>query len=460
LQQISPYYQAMALNGAIFVLTFMLSAALVAAAGFMTWRLLILIGVKDPRNWLTRWCIKGLALPLLVWALMNFGLSFSLQPFMPSIQAAQNRGAQWFPLFLRVVGTGWAVISSIWASVTMAWILARASAGLDEERLTGFRGLCFACACGMLIPGAMLLWLCGSSGIGFAAFGMLAAIAGYAPGLLNLQKTPPMYARAVAKLKFGKYAEAEAEIIHQLEKCEDDFQGWLMMAELYALHFHDLNEAEQTVLEICDQPSATPSQISVALQKLADWHLNPGDNPEAARRALEMICNRLKGSHLAHMAQLRINQMPENAAELHELRHARPIPLPALGDSFDPGPDQPISFAQKAEATELANACVDRLTHDPNNVAAREKLARLLTERLHQPERGLEQLTLLLNMPDQPDLKRAEWLGLVAAWQIRHLHNQETGRKIMERIIHEFPNSPQAMAARRRLKVLENEYRG
>jgi hypothetical protein len=157
---------------------------------------------------------------------------------------------------------------------------------------------------------------------------------------------------------------------------------------------------------------------------------------------------------------LRINQLPENAVELHEQRSARPIPLPALGDNFDPGPDQPISHAARAEAAELANTYVEKLNHDPNNVEAREKLARLLTERLHQAARGLEQLTLLLNMPEQPDLKRAEWLGLSAAWQIRHLHDHESGRKIMERIIHEFPESPQAMAARRRLKVLENDYRG
>jgi len=50
----------------------------------------------------------------------------------------------------------------------------------------------------------------------------------------------------------------------------------------------------------------------------------------------------------------------------------------------------------------------------------REKLARLLAERLNQADQGLEQLMLLLNMPDVPDAKRAEWLSLIANW---HIHS-------------------------------------
>jgi len=35
-----------------------------------------------------------------------------------------------------------------------------------------------------------------------------------------------MYARAVAKMKFGKYSEGRnGKIINELEKCDDDFEG-------------------------------------------------------------------------------------------------------------------------------------------------------------------------------------------------------------------------------------------
>src|SRR3989442_1468841 len=197
-----------------------------------------------------------------------------------------------------------------------------------------------------------------------------------------------MYTRAVAKMKFGKYSEAEWEIIRELEKCEDDFEGWLMLADLYATQFRDLTEAEQTVLEICDQPRTTPSQVSIALHRLADWHLKLAKDPEAARRALQMICDRLPGTHLAKMAMLRMNQLPLNAAELRVQEMHEPIPLPALGDNLDEDKPAEESASDKERAVETANACVERLKENPNNVAAREKFARILAERLNKPEAG------------------------------------------------------------------------
>ena len=111
----------------------------------------------------------------------------------------------------------------------------------------------------------------------------------------------------------------------------------------------------------------------------------------------------------------------------------------------------------QAKAVASANAFVQQLKQAPNNVSAREKLARTFAEQLDQPDRGIEQLALLLNMPDQPDSKRAEWLGLTAAWHIKYRRDPDAGRKILERLIQEFPKSPQAFSARRRLQLLDNE---
>ena len=69
-------------------------------------------------------------------------------------------------------------------------------------------------------------------------------------------------------------------------------------------------------------------------------------------------------------------------------------------------------------------------------------------------------MTLLLNMPDQPDAKRAEWLNLMAAWQIHYRKDLNAGRKILSRLVHEFPQSPEAAAARRGAQTLDVEYRG
>jgi hypothetical protein len=154
------------------------------------------------------------------------------------------------------------------------------------------------------------------------------------------------------------------------------------------------------------------------------------------------------------MAQLRINQLPRTEAELREQKTASTIPLPALGDSFATEPEfAPATNRDKAVA--LANGYVQDLKQNPNNVSAREKLARTFAEQLEQADRGIEQLALLLNMPDQSDSKRAEWLGLTAAWHIKYRRDNEAGRQLLGRLIREFPQTPQAFAARRRLQLLE-----
>jgi hypothetical protein len=265
-----------------------------------------------------------------------------------------------------------------------------------------------------------------------------------------------MYARAIARIKFGKYSEAEWEIIRELEKAENDFEGWMMLAELYANQFNDLAEAERTILEICAQPKLTSSQLSIALHKLADWQLKLAGDPDAARRALQIVIDRLRGTHLAHMAQLRLNQLPATAEDLREERSGTPIPLPALGDHFDDAPRAETEQDSKA-AARAANACVERLKRDPNNVAVREKLARIFAEQLQRADLGIEQLMLLLDVPDQPDSKKAEWLGLTAAWRMKYQHDLPAGRRILERLLEEFPRTPQALAARRRLELMDTQ---
>jgi len=454
---------------AIFLSLTFLSAAFV----FSTWAMVYRLAPEHRRqpqlHWLGFWSIKGLFLPIALWTVLNIGLSWSLQPFMPEVQAAQLGRGPWVPEFLRVVSEGTFIVSSFWTALTLGWALRRATRGLEGQARADFRDLCLTCILGLSLPALGIALLGGWPILGMAAATLLGPLTGYSAKLLRVKRTPPMYSRAIARMKFGKFNEAEWEIIHELEKCEDDFDGWMMLAELYAKNFHDVAEAERTVMELCAQPRTTPSQLSVALHRLADWQLNFVDNPDAARGALQIICERLPGTHLAHMAQLRINQLPINQQELRELRNPRPIPVP---EHFNlPMATRPIastasrnalakSELDKQKSVELANACVERLTHEPNDVPAREELARLFAEHLDQVDQGLEQLTLLLNMPDQPDAKRAEWLNLMAAWQIHYRKDLNAGRKILSRLVHEFPHSPEAAAASRGAQTLDVEYRG
>jgi len=444
---------------AIFISLFLLSAAFVISAVALTYRLMPEHRRSQYVRWLFPWWLKGLVLPIFFWILVNLGLSFEIQPFMPEIQDAQNTGGKWGLPFLRFAGYGLFIACSYWAAMTLVWVVLRASSGLTGQSRLDFKGLCVACSLGMFLPALGLVWLGGLPLAGMAAAAIIAPIAGYAPRIIRARKAPPMYARAIARMKFGKYSEAEWEIIHELEKSEDDFDGWMMLAELYARNFNDLAEAEQIVLEVCDQRRTNPSQLSVALHRLSEWHLTLADNPEAARRALQMVCDRLPNTHLAHMAQLRMKQLPETVEELRQQRSNKPIPL-AGEPEVDAVTIAAGSESGKEQAVLMANACVEELTLDPNNVPAREKLARLLTERLNKVDQGLEQMTLLLNLPDQPDEKHAEWLSLMGQWEINYQRNPDKGRKILERVIREFPQSQEAATARRRLQTSDVEYRG
>jgi hypothetical protein len=408
------------------------------------------------RRWLVNWSLKGMLLPLILWALMNLGLAWNLPPFMPEIQVAQNSGAGWAAEFMHVAAVGAFIVCSYWAVVTLGWVLSSSLSILDPERRSHLKALCWTCSVALGIPALCIVLLGGWPLLGLAALLVVAPIAGYAPGLVYPKTLPPMYARAVARMKFGKYNEAEKEIIRELEKSEDDFDGWMMLADLYANHFHDLAEAERTVLDICEQPQVTPPQLSVALHRLADWQMKLGGDPTAARRALQVICERLRGTHLARMAQLRINQLPKTTEDLREQQTAGTIRMPALGDSMDEDSLEPVQI-DRAAAAKAANACVEKLKSEPNDIPAREKLARIFTEQLQKPDLGIEQIGLLLTLPEPPEGKRAEWLGLIGAWELKYRQDTERGREALQQLLKEFPGSVHAFAARRRLELLDAE---
>jgi hypothetical protein len=400
------------------------------------------------------WLWTGLMLPLVGWLLLNSALLPGLPPLIPEIAIARSTRQSWLPLVFSLTGPGLLFIGSLWTAVSFAWLAAAIYRHAESQR--DF----------MAVAGAVSL-LCAPLA-GLCAWGGGWAWAGISGVLWFLPVTHctlwlaahpdkvPMYARAIARMKLGKYKEAEEEVIQQLEKRADDFDGWLMLAELYAAQFGDLNEAERTISWLCDQPTTSPFQIATAFHRLADWHLKLCDNPAAARRALDEISRRLPDTHLAKMATLRQSQLPRSREEWMEKKIPRKIALPALTGEINASP-APASKLSRSEALVLAERYVTALNQNPNDVAVREKFARTLTEQLDKANLGLEQLALLLDMPDQPELKKAEWLSLSAAWQVRYCGDRNKGRALLERLIHELPQTPQAFAAQRWLGLWEME---
>lgn len=435
----------------LFIFLVSLGLALVVGAGVLSWRLALEPVRPALIAELRSGCLRGVVVPAGVWGVMNIGLSFSIQPFMPVIQQAQGSGLPWAHHWVRVFGAGFVVICSYWSALTLGGVLLRTYQLAPPEVRPALKGLALTCCLGLCLPAAAIFFFGGWALLGVAVLCILAPAAGYAPTVLRPAKAPPMYARAIARMKFGKYSEAEWEIIRELEKAEDDFDGWMMLAELYAKHFRDVRQAEQAVLDLCAQARLTPSQLSVALHRLADWHLEVAGDPVAARRALQQVCQQLPGSHLAHMAQLRIQQIPQTAAEWKRQQEVPPIPLPVETPSSLPPPLPGSPEAIAARLNELTTA----LDNNPADAMVREQLARLLAAQPGRIAEALEHINWLLHTPAESADRRAGWLSLAAAWHLRYRSDPARARELLERVVTEFPDTAQASAAQKQLWLLD-----
>lgn len=404
---------------------------------------------KYSRDWFLQWLRRGLLAPIFVWILMNVGRAPLMPPLTRYIGVLRKNGFG-FHAFMAQIWLAGMVIVAWWAVLTLGWFLTslfRRARNKDDLLIATL----FWSPVLLLVTWPFLYFF-GWSGGAIGAFFWLWPLTHYILGVADVKPPPPTYSGAIAKMKFGKYADAEKAIIAQLEKCETDFDGWMMLADLYANHFHDVSEAEKAICELCDEPATTPSQVSVALHRLADWQLNLRKDPAAARRVLEEICRRMPGTHLALMARHRINQLPHTVKELEAQNEPKKVIMPAWVEELDAS--KPATPLSAEDAMVLVNQLVLQLTKDPNEVVPREKLARLFANHLKKHDLAIEQLELLLGMPEQPAAKSAEWLALMASWMLEQHGENEKVEKILERLIHEFPQSPHAFAAQRRLALM------
>ena len=403
------------------------------------------------------WTCKGLAVPLVFWIVINAGLMPGMPILLPQIALAKSRGGDWVRLLARSCAPVLLITGSYWAAITIGWLQVLVACRAEQR---GELKAHFVFWSVLLLPVAGLVsYLLGPGAIGLALLVWLLPILHFTLPLAQQKKSPPSYSRAIARIKFGKYKDAEREVLNQLENCAEDFDGWLMLAELYANQFNDLPEADRTIRELCAQPNISAFQISLALHRLADWHLKLAADPAGARSALEEISRRLPDTHFARMARLRIHQLPASREELLEQRKPKTIRLPALRDDLIETQPAPIAETNLLEARARADQCVERLKQNPNDVAARERFAILLAEQLGKADLAIEQLDLLLAMPDQPEPKSAEWLALTAAWQMRYRQNPGAARIRLQRLIQLHPQTPQAFAAQRQLGLMDIEER-
>jgi hypothetical protein len=401
---------------------------------------------------LRKWFVQGVAVPVGIWAFVNLGLFDRFPPLVPKIVMAQAANQVWWPLWFGALinGAGFAIIC--WACITYLWLIFKATRIVGDT--PDFRWALVTVGLPMFFLASLLAfsgrWIVLPSAL-------LIVLMPLTHRVLNFVEEPPpkpMYGAAQGKINFGRYEDAEVEVINQLEKKDNDFNGWMMLAELYATKYHRLEDAAKVVVDLCRDPSITEVEASLACNKLADWQLQIGNNPVAARAALDLLIQRAPHSHVAHLAEVRLKQMPRSREDLLDQRRPKSIRLPALREHFDPpAPDT----QSKHEASLEANRLSDRLREDPNNFEARERLAILLAEKLGQVNLGIEQLRLMINMPEAMGETAAKWLAQIANWERFLNKNESKFRAILTEIIRLYPGTTYALAARRQIQLIEDE---
>jgi len=310
-----------------------------------------------------------------------------------------------------------------------------------------FGGIPLAAVCGLALA---IIWRHSIAGVIAKPFGAL-----YDGGDVPPEPAPA-YSVAQARRKQAKYLQAVAEIRKQLDQFPNDLEGHMLLAQIQAEDLKDLPGAEITVHRFCAQPGHAPRNIVFALYSLADWHLQIGQDREAAKRALDKVIELLPDSEFSLSAAQRIAHLTsrEMLLEAHDPRKL------ALTEG-----DQHLGLLQstdhlkppESDPTQAAAEYVKHLEQHPLDTEAREKLAVIYAGHYGRLDLAAAELEQLITQPNQPARLVVHWLNLLADLQIQAGTDYDTVRQTIERIIELYPNLAAAELARNRLAHLKLE---
>jgi TolA-binding protein len=265
----------------------------------------------------------------------------------------------------------------------------------------------------------------------------------------------PLYSMATAQRNRGNYDRAIAEIYRQLQRFPNDYQGYLLLAEVYADELQDLDEAQKTIEHILTIPELPPKNAAYALTRLADWLVQYRSDLEGARALFQRIIDSFPNTVEAQLAAQRIAHQasPEDLADMHDPRvirlehHEERIGLQ--------GRVVQAPAAESAGAT--AQRYVDQLREHPLDNETREKLAQLYADEYQRLDLAAGELEQLISAPNQLPKQVAHWLNLLADFQIRLNGDVDAARRTLQRIGERYPDSAAANTARVRMSQLKLE---
>jgi TolA-binding protein len=268
----------------------------------------------------------------------------------------------------------------------------------------------------------------------------------------------PAYSVAYARRKQGRFHDAVMELLQQLERFPNDFEGQMALAEIQAQDLKDLRAATMTVERLCAQKGHAAKNIAFALYSMADWHIQVGHDGPSARRYLEQIIERFPESEFAAGAAHRIGHLSSMEILLPPGERKKFTVSEAPKD-LGLRPSQEMPKPAETSGAEKAAEYVRHLEQHPLDTEVREKLAVVYADHYRRLDLAADQLEQLIAQPSQSPRLIAHWLNLLADLQVRCGADYETARQTVQRIIDRDPSAPAAQVARNRLDRLRLEFK-
>jgi len=269
----------------------------------------------------------------------------------------------------------------------------------------------------------------------------------------------PLYSIALAKRKSNRPLEAIVAIREQIAKFPTDFEGVMLLANIQAEDMNDVPGAENTLNHFCNLPDAPDRQVVAALTQLADWHLKKTVDIDAARAALQKIVARFPGTEVALRAEQRLAHLGETEKIILAQHDRQALAVPEGVKNIGLLDSTEFLRPKEIEPGKLAAAYVKQLEQHPHDSEVREKLAQIYAHDFQRLDLATMELAQLINEPRHSPKQIARWLNLLANFQVELGADVETVTATLEKIVAQFPDSPAAGLAQRRLARINLEFK-
>jgi len=265
----------------------------------------------------------------------------------------------------------------------------------------------------------------------------------------------PVYSVAQAHRAKNHFTEALAAVRAQLEIFPNDYQGVLLLAQIYAEDFKDLPEAREVIQMFAVGNQESRVNVTNAWLQMADWYVHAGDVQNASD-CFQTIIDSYPETNFSQVAGQRLAHLEG----FHKANTDEPMAFRPESYRKQIGLEKPVKSEEQSDPDESErDALEERLTRHPNDVHAREKLADLYAEKKDMQTAKMH-LEYLIDQSIFNAKQKAHWLNLMADLAVKTESDTVLAKEAVNRIIAMAPGTAFAEQALARLQYLTTEMSG